>query len=112
MEMLTGWETVAPLPALLLGPRSLDHRLPAYHRGQSMLPNASQKGGKPYLGFGLIRSHVVIVWPDLPEQSLLYETNILSISGVVPVVDQASPHSGRFPPVVGFWEEARYLAKV
>lgn len=71
-----------------------------------------QKEEERYLIFCLIGRHVVSIRAELREQSLLYESNVLSISGVVPVVDQASPDSARFPPQVVFWEEARDLARV
>ena len=67
-----------------------------YPCGQSSAQN-HRKRGDSYRGFGLIGGHVVLVWSHLPEQSLLYETDVLSISRVIPVVDQAPPDGASFP---------------
>ena len=68
--------------------------------------------GGGYLRLRLIGHHVVVVRPHLCEQGLLYQTDVLSISGVVPIVDQASPHSAGFPPVIGLVEYANGMVGV
>ena len=104
-------ETSIPLPAWLLGPRSLDHCLPIYAMVvQHFLPDAYQNMGQRYHVHRLIGLHVVVVRPHLPKQSLLYQIDILSIPGVVPIIDQAPPHSASFPPGIGPPEDAIDLA--
>ncbi len=106
-----GWGIVIPLPAWLLGPTSLDHCLPVFAMVvQHFLPNAYQNMGQGYLMRRLIWRHVIVVRPHLPKQSLLYQLDILSIPGVVPIIDQASPHSASFPPGIAFPKDAIDLA--
>ena len=65
--------------------------------------------GELYRSLRLVARHVIVARSHLPEQSLLHDTHVLSISGVVPIVDQASPDSASFPPEIRLSEYARRL---
>lgn len=80
--------------------------------GISLISMSSKTRGSDYLILRLVGRHVVLIWAHLPEQSLLHQSNVLSISSVVPIVDQTSPHSAGFPPVIRLPKEAKGLSWV
>jgi hypothetical protein len=62
--------------------------------------------------FGLIVGHKVIVGADLELHGLRDNVIELGISCQVPVIDERTPHSTGFPPVVRCWEETWSLARL
>ena len=111
-ERWSDWGAVARRRSLRPRPILLDRHWPEVTCCQSH--PIERVRAFTYLGLCLIRRHIIIVGTTLVEQCLLYESIVLGISGVFPVIDQAIPYSSTLPPIyvrVRVVKEAKGVAR-